>query len=1049
MASIDLNIIDRGIQGTEWDAQETGIQASQLDKIKEQKTDYSGALNSLPTPFARFFVVKEAFRRITEDVRNQNVRHQDVRHQGTSAGLAYTRLVSDCLDVFELLFNKKYHENQWGDDAKLIIKEWNAQQDMKELQNNVPILYNALKASYDIDIKEKNLFFIILEKEGKEILLATSSPMTGFITPPDMDKYDTIQNNTPTVKLLGQNYDNLFISRKGKGYYFRDVVLFEDRDIDFKNYMYQLFGGGNLDDRYSVIRDYIRQFDTDKDIRNNYMLQLDDIVTENNSFLVINGLKLSFNDETDINNFFLPTLIRLPYRINRGNFNGITYEREPNNRNYDYLIPLKSEALAYLDQGLATCKCQIKPYSVVVKFNYNNQEYSKTYNLEDDVLNLAEEAHNLNIGLFPNILSPIEAENNYFKLALSVADLNKEWHTLSIKDVKLAFFKKNNSGIFNEIAEVDPERAQNGALPAVVRSEQGNGTNAIECSTKYYELFNTDFDAVELTIGEHKGFLLPIWRKAQRTNESYTYAIDLGTSNTFISRTKDNENNAPEMFSMMDSMVSYLHENVDNDQYSKVANIEDSMFEEARKMMQTEFVPPFIDSVDYKFPIRTAICKARDKSDKPSLFDNHNIAFFYEKMMETSFQECLTDIKWEENEEHINIFVKELLLIIKCDILQRNGVLNQTSIVWFRPLSFSGNAKRIYDRTWKNLPKDILFTNNVTCYTESEAPYYFFKKMDIVKNTDSVTIIDIGGGSTDYVYFSENKPVSASSVHFGCDVLWGNGHTDFDNIRENGIYNKYIDKLDWGNKDKLMELESEMKLNKKCSTTDIINFWLSNSKYNNIIDCLHNDYLPLFVYHFTAIIYYVANLYKYKSFNAPRTVVFSGNGSRYIDNFITEDNALVEEIVTLIFQKVFGEVEHIHVVLPETRKESTCYGGLYRSKTDPEVPVTVYHGINRDYENVGQMNNDCKLKGELMESYDIMNSLYNNVLDLLKRKGVIDNNVNLDSFKNEARKGYDENFSTHYRSVIKEKFADDDICNDSIFFIPVIDKIFELSKLAQ
>ena len=31
MASIDLCIIDRGIQGTEWTAQNTGIQASQLD----------------------------------------------------------------------------------------------------------------------------------------------------------------------------------------------------------------------------------------------------------------------------------------------------------------------------------------------------------------------------------------------------------------------------------------------------------------------------------------------------------------------------------------------------------------------------------------------------------------------------------------------------------------------------------------------------------------------------------------------------------------------------------------------------------------------------------------------------------------------------------------------------------------------------------------------------------------------------------------------------------------------------------------------------------
>ena len=1038
MASIDLNIVDRGIQGTVWTAQNTSLQASELDKIKENKTDNSGALNSLPTPFARFFVLKEAFRRITEEV----------RHPEIQAGLAYTRLVSDCLDVFELLFNKKYHENQWGQNARIIIKEWNRKEQMVELKKDVPILFNALDATYDDDIKESTLYFVILEENGKEYLLATSSPMTGFVTPPDMDKYDVTQNNTPTVKFLGSQYDNLSIARKNRGHYFRDVVLFGDRDKEFKNYMFRLFGSGNLNPRYNVIRDYILAFANDRDIRNNFVLNLDDIVTEFNSSLVINGLKLSFNDNLDINDFFLPTLIRLPYRLNRSNFTGISYERDPIDRDYDYLLPLKSEALHFIDKGLAKCTCQIKPYSVVVKFFYNGEEFSRSYDLDSDVRDMAKDMHNINIGLFPNILSPIETENNYFKLAVAFADKNEEWHTLHVNDVSLSFFKKNTNGLYTEIVEVDPDRAQNGVKPVVVRSEQGSGLNALNCNTKYFEVFNTAFDAIELTIGNDKGFLIPVWRKAQRTNDSYTYAIDLGTSNTFISRTKNNENDAPEMFSMIEPMVSYLHESRGNTQYSLVSNIEDSMFEEGRDMMRTEFAPPFIDGFDYKFPIRTAICKARNKVDQPSLFDNHNIAFFYEKMMENNYQECITDVKWEDDESHLSIFVKEILLIIKCDILQRNGVLNQTSIVWFRPLSFSGNAKRMYDRIWDTLPKNCLFTSKVTCYTESEAPYYYFTKMDDVRNTDSVTVIDIGGGSTDFVYFSENKPISASSVHFGCDILWGNGHKDFDNVRENGIYSKYIDNLNWGNKDKLRQLESEMKTNKKCSTIDIINFWLSNQKNNDIIDRLHDDYLPLFVYHFTAIIYYVAKLYKYKEFDAPRSIVFSGNGSRYIDNFITEDNALIEEVITTIFKTVYGEVNQIHVVMPNIRKESTCYGGLYRPENAEEVPVTIYHGTNREYENVGQMNKDKSLNQELMADYKEMNQLYSSILDLLKRKGAIDNSVNLDIFKRASKTGYEENFSTHYRSVVREKYSDEDIYNDSIFFIPVIDKIFELTKLA-
>ena len=55
--------------------------------------------------------------------------------------------------------------------------------------------------------------------------------------------------------------------------------------------MYQLFGGDQLDEKFDVIRDYIRMFDTDSDIRNNYNIKLADIVTEYNSSLVINGLQ--------------------------------------------------------------------------------------------------------------------------------------------------------------------------------------------------------------------------------------------------------------------------------------------------------------------------------------------------------------------------------------------------------------------------------------------------------------------------------------------------------------------------------------------------------------------------------------------------------------------------------------------------------------------------------------------------------------------------------------------------------------------------------------
>lgn len=89
MSSVDLNIIERGLKGQEWTAEKGPITAGDLAKISEQRTNNSSALNALPTPFARFFVVKEAFRRTLEEVKDPK----------KNAGDAYNRLVSDTLDV--------------------------------------------------------------------------------------------------------------------------------------------------------------------------------------------------------------------------------------------------------------------------------------------------------------------------------------------------------------------------------------------------------------------------------------------------------------------------------------------------------------------------------------------------------------------------------------------------------------------------------------------------------------------------------------------------------------------------------------------------------------------------------------------------------------------------------------------------------------------------------------------------------------------------------------------------------------------------------------
>jgi len=1052
MARIDLSIVDRGTSATSWTAEDIALTADHLDEVMEQKTDNSGALNSLPTPFARFFVAKEAFRRCTEEYLNPK----------KEAGFAYRQIVSDILDVYELLFNLKYHKNNsWKNGETLVIREWNSAENLNVIKSKMPVLYNSIENYYKTDIKENNLYFLVFTEEGKEKLLACSSPITGFVTPPDMDKSKVKENGCETIRFSGNLYSDLHIRRKSGGEYFRDICMFEERSSDFKNYMYnELFSSDGLDVRFKAIKEYIRGYRNDLEIRNDYIQKLTPVLTEQNDNLVINGLPIMTSDEIDVMSFFTDTMIRVPYRISRENFLAVTYKNDSKERDYDYLLPFKPEVTTLFPNTNIDSEVHINRNSVTVFLRYEGKVYEREYAEElfrtgqGRIVDLKKASINFDIGVFPNIRSHKEQENNYFKLLVVAADEDPEAPNFNVDDISLLFFKKNETTM-TSIKEVLPQdNAQFGVEPAVIRSMQKTDTE--ESGTKFYELFNTAFDMLEVKVRQDTGLLIPKWQVTRDTNVTFTYAIDLGTSNTFISRCKNDISGKPdlskkpELFKMERPMVNFMHETPIDRQYSLARRIEDSIFAKAKNKIKTEFLPAIIDGTDYTFPIRTALCGIRDKSKKPKLFDNHNIAFFYEKIMANDDQDVLTDIKWDKDEYMLRVFVRELLLIIKCDILQHDGDLDRTHLVWFSPLSFQGQTRDLYQKIWNEESKNILFVPNsqIFRFSESEAPYYYYKKMNYIADSDAVAVIDIGGGSTDFVYFKDNKPQEANSVHFGCDVLWENGFNAFANVKENGIYCRYANSLRFSRQD-LSDLNECYKNVDTMKTKDIINFWLSNEKYCEITKLLSNDFKPLFVYHLTSILYYMASMYKENNLYAPRTIVFSGNGSRYIDNFITSEQTTLKNIIDLVFKQVFGGEHDVHIKLPPERKESTCYGGLYRDSNAPGVKEVIYQGDkSASYEKVGDINSGFNnLKSSLLKKYEELSVIYKEVINMLKRDSVIDSTDNTSKYIEASEADMGIPLTTYYKTQVKEKYDGEVIYKDSVFFLPIISTIFEMTKL--
>ena len=1055
MSSVDLNIIERGLKGQEWTAEKGPITAGDLAKITEQRTNSSGALNALPTPFARFFVVKEAFRRALEELKDSK----------KAAGDAYNRLVSDTLDVFELLYNIDFHTSRWPETRKIEIREWTIEQQLPELKKNVPILADAISTYINSDLKAANgkLFFIVLVDNGREYLLATSSPFTGFITPPDLDKKVDPRGKKPTT-FIGERYKTLptINRKKTSGSYFKEVRLFGERDKEFKNYMFYLVN--NFGDGLKELRDYIKQVQiSDSEIVTTWQLQADRVLSLESNQLDINGLPIYKDSGISTVNFFNDALVRLPFRFSDSFYQPMTFVGAED-RTYDYLLPISSEGLEHIKDDFE-CVCKDTGTKVSVTLKYKGQEYSKDYRSDPEgyagagrIVDIKADYLNFNLAVFPNILSPNRAENNFFKVMAALNDAQTELRPRSIEKLDLSFYYRDDNKKFVKIETIESDNltAKYGVRPAVVRSKQ-DVANEVDASTVFYEVFNSEFDIINIRFGMAgeicEGMLHLKWLRAQRTNESYTYAVDLGTTNTYISCTKNNEDKEPEQLKMDQPMVAFLHESKKSAQHSFVSIVEDGIAPEIRKNFSTEFLPPLIDGYIYRFPIRTALCVPKGDRSKPSLFDNCNIAFFYEKAIGLGNQSILTDIKWEGSyEKHLRTFIQELLLIIKANVLQKNGVLADTKLIWFRPLSFKGSIRELYTSIWKEEAKQILNIGSaqIQCVSESEAPYYYFNKKNVFNSVDAVSIVDIGGGSTDFIYFADGKPQIANSIHFGCDTLWSNGFSGFDNDRSNGIYKKLVESIHLGSSDEELEkLNIRMRTDAAVSTKDIINFWLSNDGKCDVTRKLKESYKPLFLYHFASIVYFMAKMYKSKGLACPRSVLFCGNGSKYIDGLLSSDDSVIKKIVTTIFKSVYGDdIKDVQVILPDSRKECTCYGGLYR-KADVVVPDEFnFQGVSdKVYENVEQLKDDFpNIRKDILNSIKDFNDLYKSLLRILIANRELENKINPDelvSLVSDIEDSLDKNF----KKEIVEKMDDSEEYHDSLFFLPIIDNVLKLTHI--
>lgn len=421
-------------------------------------------------------------------------------------------------------------------------------------------------------------------------------------------------------------------------------------------------------------------------------------------------------------------------------------------------------------------------------------------------------------------------------------------------------------------------------------------------------VFKHAFSYVILNIEGIENIIVPEFQ-GRAGAKSFEFAIDFGTSNTHIEYRMDNGKIEPFTLSETECLIQPM-----NVGYGKTFD----------NVIMADFLPNVI-GYNFKFPTRTVL------SEKVGLdwigstvtpMAETNLPFVFETMFLPRYNKSHVDLKWsneDESKSRIRSYFENLIILMRNKVLVNGGDLVATKIVWFYPASMSSTRVKEIRDTWKEL-YDLYFGGDkdkqIITMSESVVPYYYYRKNS--KATTNVVSVDIGGGTSDILIVKDGEPLYLSSCRFAANAIF-----DCQPCHSNPFVTKYIDKfrsvLDAQNLGEVIELaDGLMEEGKPASDIVMLLFSLIGNK--DIIEkkivskvdyssMLFSDskLKTLFVLFYTALIYHIACIMRCKSLSFPRHLTFSGTGSKLLQILIdTNEKEILEKYTKLIFEKVYG-----------------------------------------------------------------------------------------------------------------------------------------------
>jgi hypothetical protein len=1063
-----LNIFDSGSPNTGWRSVDK-LSDKAIGDFMDKSAKTSNALNAVPSPFARMHIFETAFKLVVKDATDHTINASDV----------YKGLISNCLDIIELVFNLNFHKSQ-QDDIKIINWDISKLQQFSNGSSGQKTFLKTIKMYLDTDLKALDSTISIIKY--KDIVLGGTSPFSLLFSAPSLDR---TSSGSFRNEYLETSFDLINPSTGAK--YFKKTIPFSQRKTDFQLYLAELFNQNPvLKERLKVFYNYLRLEGIER-INSTASLKLQEVRSQNGGHLSVYGINMLTNADESSFDIFNDHIIKLGYRLNAAAFNLPTYKNDDDSRDYDYLLPIKESFLKNIDLHNISELFQYENIGSSIKVTYGkagqSNPKSKVYRfpdsgdakLEGKIIDVKSDLrYNVSLGIFPflqvlNHDNTLNADHNdYFKVLLAVDNVGAS--QLRTNDFSLELFKLHDG-------DIKPITADTGLFNAQ-RFNRRNFEAGDPVASIYYQVNKTTFDVIKLNLpGAYNfsrlgGLIIPKWRKKYLGAKSYNYSVDFGTTNTFIAYAdKAVPESKPKHFdiSQSDLQMVMLQEvpkaemgEAITTTYSKGANrlLVDAVYNQ-------EFVPPVLmreENSPFTMPFRTAMFQQQNIKDF-NLFDDLNIHFAYQRIVpdsnSESYQQTITNLKWDisnktdlGSKKRIRAFIKELCLLIKYKTILNDGDPSKVDVSWFIPQSLSYMARKDYEELWQEEVYGTLKSRQrPRMVFESEAPYYFLKKNASINNPRSVLSIDIGGGSTDAMLFVNDIPRIGTSFNFAGNALWSNGYDQFSNeSRANGFYQKMHQEMD-AEIVKKLKLSPHIKDLQKKSTNEIINFWISNQKDLSVFDLLkHPDFKIVYLVHYCAIIYHLLQFVKMNNQPAPTCIIFSGNGSKYID--LIGDTTLLSKISALITEKVFNSVdENLQIILPkEDRKEATCFGGIYKDKNseflskthigttvDFSTKITTYTDVENNLSAVKE-----SIISNIMELFEIIKILD----ERLSFKSMLSIEYNITSIKNMVLSQVNSYFDKGY-DIRKDKIDFEEEVTDSLFFYPFTGIIFDLAKTTK